>query len=238
MSFFKLKKVKAGFSQKSDANMRIFIDNIKKETEKNRELFFKKEKINYSSIVLAQLIHESKVVEVKTKDKGKIIRGADALISQAKDVTLALTAADCLIIYFYDPLNQVIALVHAGWRGLVKNIIIKTVDKLKEKYKSQGNKLKVYISPHIQSCHFEVKEDVLNRFKKQYLKHINKKDKVITVNLAEVAKEQLIQSGLLIKNIQISHDCTYCLKNKYFSYRRNNNQSLETMIAYISLNNY
>ncbi len=226
-------QVNIGFSQKPDGNMRVFFDRENKETESNRRKFWQKNKISPSLIVLADLIHDDKIELVNYLNKGKVIKNTDALITTDPKITLALTAADCLIVYIYDPINQVVALIHAGWRGLIKKIIIKTIEKMTFYYKSDPKELKIYISPHIQKCHFEIKEDVLNYFK-NYSKYITKSDKLF-VDLSAIAKEQLIKSGVINKNIQISSECSYCLKNKYFSYRRNGNKHLETMIAYISL---
>ncbi len=234
MPFSDCKNIKYGFSEKPDGNMRVFINQPEKRSKKNRQVFFKKEKINTRSIVLAELIHGNKVIAVDNQSRGKIIMGADALITKEKNLTLALTAADCLVIYFYDPKKQAIGLAHAGWRGLLNNLITKTVISLEKNYHSQAKDLQIYISPHIQVCHFAIKKNILAQFKK-HTNQIIKKEAKIMVNLANIAKEQLIALGILRKNIQVSPECTYCLLNKYFSYRRNANKNLETMIAYLML---
>ncbi len=216
--------------------MRVFLDERKnKETEINRKKFFKKNKIKYSSIVFCDLVHESKIKVVSTKDCGKIIKKTDALITKDKEICLALTAADCLIIYLFDKKQKVIALIHAGWRGLLKNIIKKSIKEMNDNFDSQSKDILVYISPHIQKCHFTIKEDVSKEFK-NYPFAIEKKDK-IRVNLAKISQEQLKSEGVLKKNIQISSECTYCLNDKYFSYRRSKDKKLKTMIAYIGLKN-
>jgi len=228
------KNIEYGFSKKPDANMRVFLDeNENKETEKNRKKFFKKKKIPYYSIVFSELIHEDKIKIVNRSDKGKIIRNVDALITNDSNITLTTTAADCLIVFLYDENKKVIALIHAGWRGLLKNIVTKTLKKMEFNFKTNTKNIKVYISPHIQKCHFIIKEDILNNFNK-YQKFIKKSDK-ISVDLSGILKEQLLNSGILNKNIQLSSECSYCLKDKYFSFRRSKSKKLETMIAYIKL---
>ncbi len=229
-----LKQVSYGFSQKPDKNMRVFLDeNKNKETAVNRKEFFKKNRINYSSLVFAELVHESNLKIVTIKHKNKIIKKTDALITNDPGICLALTAADCLIIYVYDKKHKVIALIHAGWRGLLKEIIKKTIREMKTKFHSQTKDMLIYISPHIQDCHFIIKEDILDMFKK-YQSFVTKSNK-IRINLSGIAKEQLIKEKILNKNIQMSSECTYCLNNKYFSYRHSQDKKLKTMIAYLSL---
>lgn len=229
-----LKQINYGFSKKLDMNMRVFLDKkLNKNTEINRIKYFQKQNIDYSKIVFSELVHDNKVKIVNYGDKGKIIKKTDALITNDLNITLALTAADCLIIYIYDKKQKTIALIHAGWRSLLKGIIKKTIDKMKINFHSESKNILVYISPHIQKCHFVIKNNILNKFK-NYQLYIKKDDK-IRVDLSGIAKEQLIKEGVLNKNIQKSSECTYCLKNKYFSYRRSQDKKLKTMIAYISL---
>ncbi len=231
------KNIEYGSSKKPDGNMRVFLDeNENKKTEKNRKKFFKKKKIDYSSIVFAELIHEDKIKIVKVSDKGKIIRNTDALITNDSKITLTSTSADCLIIFLYDKDKKVIALIHAGWRGLLKNIITKTVKKMNLNFKTKSKDIKVLFSPHIQKCHFIIKEDILKQFN-QYNQFIEK-NKKISVDLSAIAKKQLLEQNVLEKNIKINPECTYCLKNKYYSFRRSKSKKLKTMIAYIRFKNH
>lgn len=221
-----------GFSSKNDGDMRIYSDNILK-NQRNRISFLKKE-TNSTDFVLAELAHKTNVYKVTKGDKNKIINQTDSLITNEKKINLALTAADCLIIFVYDPKKGSIAIIHAGWKGLINNIIIKTVQQLKINYQSESKDLKVYISPHIKKCHFEIKKDVLNKFKKYKEFIIYKKDKIF-IDLFLIAISQLKAAKILNRNINYSNDCTYCCKNKYFSYRRDKLKNFKTMLGYIYL---
>jgi len=212
-----------GLSEKSDGNMKGDRDNIKK--------FFKKINLDKKSLFIADLNHEDNIIIINDS-KQKIETKSDALISNHPDCLLALTSADCPIIYFYDPVKKVIALAHAGWRGIVKGIAEKVVISLQENYASNPADIQIFIGPHIKSCHFEIKEDVINKFRKEDL---IKKDGKIFVDLGEVISKRLLDQGIKKENINISLDCTYCLEDKYFSFRRNNNKNLETMLGYIAL---
>ena len=55
------------------------------------------------------------------------------------------------------------------------------------------------------------------------------------INLSGVVKDQLLQLNINNDNISISEECTYCLKDRYFSFRRDNPEQLESIVAYIGL---
>jgi len=92
--------------------------------------------------------------------------------------------------------------------------------------------IEVYIGPHIKDCHFEVKDDVASQFKTSDSIIRNKKT---YINLSKIVRDQLVQLSINNDNINISEECTYCLNDRYYSYRRDNPKELETMIAYIGL---
>src|SRR3989338_7382185 len=91
---------------------------------------------------------------------------------------------------------------------------------------AKADKILVGIGPGIQSCHFEIKK---------YPFSIIKKEGGIFIDLSEIIFQQLKKSGLLLNHIEKSEECTHCLKEKYFSYRRDKPKTLEAMIAYIGL---
>ncbi len=212
-----------GLSERSDGNMKGDYGNIKE--------FLKTRNLDKKSLFVADLDHGDNIILVYDLNQ-KIETKGDALISNHPDCLLALTSADCPIIYFYDPVKKVVALAHAGWRGVVKGIAEKVVISLKENYASNANDIQIFVGPHIKSCHFEIKEDVTDKFEKEDLII---KDGKMFVDLGDMILKRLLKQGIKKENINISPDCTYCLEDKYFSFRRNNNKNLETMLGYIAL---
>lgn len=209
-------------------------DGAMKHSRENRLLFFKKHKLDNKIIVSAGLVHGNKVVVADQLTNSQIIPECDALITNQTDHLLTITVADCLPIYFYDRDKKVIALAHAGWRGVVSEIVKEVISQFIGHYGSNLNDLEVFIGPHIKSCHFEVKADVASQFKPSYSIVRNGK---IYLDLSQVVHDQLTSLGVDNSNIDISEECPYCLSAKYFSYRRDHPQELETMIAYIGLKN-
>lgn len=213
-----------GISAKKDASMKNSLE--------NRLLFFKNQNLDHKIIISAGLVHKNRVAIVDDINKNQLIQDCDALITNQSKYLLAITVADCLPIYFYDKNKKIIALAHAGWRGVVLNIAKEVVNTFINHYNSNPNDIEVFIGPHIQACHFEVKDDVSSQFKS--LDSIIRDNKTY-INLSKIVKNQLLELGLEDNHIQITEECTYCLSGKYFSYRRDKPKELETMLAYISL---
>ncbi len=198
----------------------------------NQQSFFKQRNLDERKIIGADLAHDDKVMIVNSATSLRMIPNCDALITNDKNCLLTVTVADCLPIYFYDQQKQVVALAHAGWKGVLNNIAQKTALSLINNFSCNPANIKIFIGPHIQKCHFEVQGDVASQFAPKYL--IETDDKKY-INLAVAIKDQLVKTGLLADNISISSECTYCLKDKYFSFRRERDKIVKAMIAYIGL---
>ena len=226
MNIFSDNKTSLGFSEKEDFSMKGNLENKKK--------FLAKNSLSDVFVVTASLMHESRVVEVAKVSQDQIIDNCDALITKQKGVALTVTAADCLALYFYDPVKEIIGIAHAGWRGVLKNIAAEVINSFVYDHQSNPQDIVVYFSPHIKVCHFEVADDLVCEFDAKY---IEKRDGRTFINLEAVVKNQLLQQGVESGNIKIDSECTYCEESKYFSYRRDrkNLSDMETMLAYIVL---
>jgi len=220
------KELILGLSEKADGAMKGDRDN-----QKN---FLKKLKIEINKVTAAGLAHGAGIKIINKKQAGKMIKGVDALITKDKGVFLTITVADCLPVYFCDKSGQTIGIAHIGWRGAVKNLAGKVINRLVGDFKLKPENIVVYIGPHIKTCHFEVKAAVAKKFLK-YQEALSSIGKKVYIDLGRVVKKQLAVSGVPRRNVKISQECTYCLENKYFSYRRDKPKKLETMLAYIGL---
>lgn len=227
----KNKHIILGISNKKDGSLRL-INNDQK-TEKNRLSFFSKLDIKKEKIFSAELVHKDKITIIKNHKKN-VIKNCDGLVSKNPNTLLTVTVADCLPVYFYDSTKNIIGIVHAGWRGLELMIIPKMIKIFRNKYKSKTTDIKIVIGPHIQKCHFEIKNDLVKKFKKYNNSIIRKKNKIF-LNLSLIAKQQMLMSKIPEKNIKTNQECTYCLKDKYFSYRRDGEKNFQTMASYIAL---
>ena len=147
------------------------------------------------------------------------VEDCDALITQEKNVILSILTADCVPILLYDPKNRVVAAVHAGWKGTQARIVSKTVQKMKDTFGSEAEHIIAGIAPSIGRCCYEVGEEVAKHFfdTPEGFTQIGQK---YMLDLPYINKYQLLESGLLEENIEMSGVCTACEVDAYFSYRK------------------
>jgi len=229
---FNLNKVAFGISEKRDKAMNLRLPVLDVQCAQNRKYYFNKNDISADNIVMSGLVHGTNVMIVDDEDKGKVMLEADGLITNKKNIFLTVTNADCIPIYFFDEAKEVVAIAHAGWRGMVKNISKALVEKMISNFGTKPQDISVYVGPHLQKCHFEVKDDVLSQFNEKF---VIRNSGITTVDLLSMVKEQLIELGVPSQNITSSRECTYCEKEKYFSYRRDKPELVESMIAWIGM---
>jgi len=221
-------EILAVVSERGDGSMKILES---RENENNRREFFLKNKIDSKKVFAAEIVH-SDCVEVVDKNSENFVKGVDALVTKEK-IFLSVTVADCLPIYFYDSKNKIIGIAHAGWRGILKRIVENTLDKI-IKLGGEAQNIKIILGPGLRSCHFEIGEDIIDEFK-NYPQCIIEKDGKIFVDLFGIVKEKLLDKGVLNKNIFDCGECTFCEKEKYFSFRRDKPEKIEAMIAVIGI---
>jgi YfiH family protein len=229
---FQSENIKWGLSEKADGAMNIRLPILDKQCLQNRSKYFDKLGININNVVSTNLIHGTNIVVVDEKDKGKIILNTDGLITAKQNIFLTVTVADCAPIYFFDEKKNIVGLAHAGWRGIVKNISKSLIEKMTSEFGSNPTDISVHIGPHLQKCHFEIKDDIVSEFDNDF---ILKEDGVIKVDLLSMLKQQLLSLGVKSENISSSDECTYCNRDKYFSYRRDKPNKVQSMIAYIGM---
>ena len=229
---FLSEKIKWGLSEKADGAMNIRLPILDEQCLQNRKVYFSKLGIDINNVVSTNLIHETNIAVVGEKDKGQIILNTDGLITDKQNIFLTVTVGDCVPIYFFDEKKKIIGLAHAGWRGVVKNISKALIEKMVSEFESNAEDLSVYIGPHLQKRHFEIKEDIESQFENEF---ILKENGIIKVDLLSMIKQQLLSLGVKSENISSSDECTYCNKEKYFSYRRDKPEKVQSMIAYIGM---
>lgn len=183
------------------------------------DVFMKKN--NIKDVAYAENVHGSSVAVVDYDSVGKTIKGKDALVTTEEELYLCTRVADCLPVFFWDEDRGVVALAHAGWKGLNLGIIPNVIKKMKQ---LSCYKISAYIGPGIGKCHFEVKNSVASNF----LGFTEERDGKVFVDLKAFTEKQLYQQGVF--SIKVSKECTYCDK-RFFSYRRDGGE--ERMSAFI-----
>jgi YfiH family protein len=143
---------------------------------------------------------------------------ADALVTQARGVTLTLRFADCLPVMFYDPRRGVIGLAHAGWRGLVAGILPETLRAMQRAFGSRPRDVIAGIGPSIGPQQFEVGADVAAQIQRAVgVPVVRKAAGRLYADLWRAAHAQLAALG--VGHIEIAGICTASNTSEWFSHR-------------------
>lgn len=204
----------------------------KPELLENRRRYFLKRGLTVERLLLPRLKHGTDVFVVEKLEAAPPI--ADAIVTQLPNVILGITNADCFPVYALDPVQKAVGLAHVGWKGAVGNIVVSLIKAFTTEFKSAKDDILVGIGPGLRKCHFEIQTDILPYFT-SYPGQVIKRDQRIFVDLEEIITNQLVSAGMVEENIEPSKHCTFCLPEKYYSYRRDKSQLLETMISYIGI---
>jgi YfiH family protein len=144
------------------------------------------------------------------------IEDADILITPEPGLGLLIKQADCQAVMLHDPARRVIANVHAGWRGQVKNILGAAVRLLQEKFGSRPGDLAAALGPSLGPCCAEFR-NYQREFPPELWPYRHRAD---YFDLWSLSRDQLLAAGLDPRQIDIAGICTRCRADLFFSYRR------------------
>ena len=183
--------------------------------------------------VLSKQSHETKVLKVGTKDRGKGItkdrdyEGIDALITDEKGIILSCFSADCVPILFYDPIHKAVGACHSGWRGTKGKILQNVVEEMRQHFSSNPAEILVAIGPSICKEQYVVSEDLALSFLEDYpdlgedtaspIQRISK-DK-FQLDLWDLNRRIALNCGIKEEHISISGYCTMENPELFFSHR-------------------
>lgn len=152
---------------------------------------------------------------------------ADAAITDMLCLPIGILTADCVPILFYDPVNRVIGAAHAGWRGTIKNIAIKTVEAMRKTFRTEPKSVIAAIGPYIGPCCYTVGESVVKEFEAAYpaISGLIVRDgATLKIDIGGYNLAQLTSIGLKKQNIYMAQGCTAGEK-EFFSYRRDSGKT-------------
>lgn len=169
--------------------------------------------------------HTTNVAVVRGEDRGKRFFETDGMVTDVPGICLVTFYADCVPLYFVDPVKKAIGLSHSGWRGTVNKMGMVTVRKMEECYGSDPQDIIAAIGPSIcQDC-YEVSEDVICEFRKNFRQEIweelfyKKENGKYQLNLWKANEEVLLEAGICRENIAVTNLCTHCNPDILFSHR-------------------
>lgn len=203
------------------------IDEKQNEYIANKELLASVLNINPKQLIFQNQIHSDIVRIVNSNSK---VETSDALITAEKNIYLCVKIADCCGVLLFDKGNNIIAAIHSGWKGTMQNIVRKSILEMISEYKTNPEEVLAYLTPCGSDCCYEVKFDVAQYFPNS-IKQISKEKYLL--DLKNEIKNQLINCGILLENIEISKECTIC-NTEYHSYRRDK-ENAGRAVAFIAI---
>lgn len=198
------------YSQKKDGNMKSSF----------HKTLLPLLKIRRADTLTMKQVHSAKVEHVDNKENSEIPSECDAIFTTSKEKTLAVYTADCLPIAFFDKESDLHGVIHAGYKGLINEIVENTIQKIKEHSSSIEN-LIFYIGPSIGDCCYSVSEKRAKLFTKKHPQacSVTKRKDTTYLDLKKYAKYVLQKNNIPTQNIIDEGICT-CCSNEYFSYRK------------------
>ena len=196
-------------------------------------------------LVTLRQVHSDLIHCVDELPKEQLV--GDGLITRMPRILLGIQAADCLPVILVDTKRRAVGVFHAGWRGTIKRIVEKGVGEMRRYFGTLPRNIKAAIGPGVHACCYAVGPEVRQQFESQFayaddLFHETKESDpvrekypllfltarapghselptTIFLNLVEANRRQLLDAGVVAKNISASPLCTACRPDLLFSYR-------------------
>lgn len=211
----------------------------KSAVEENYRRLAEAMEVDYENFVFTDQTHTVNVRKVSMTDAGKgLVRerdyqDVDGLITNEPGLVLSTFFADCVPLYFVDPVHRAIGMSHSGWRGTVARMGKVTLEAMQREYGTKPEDVICAIGPSIcQDC-YEVSWDVAEEFAKQFSGHEQEilmespkneaiqeqADKKYQLNLWRANEIVLLEAGVKKEHIAVTDICTCCNPDVLFSHR-------------------
>ena len=208
-----------------------------------------------ADMVCSDQTHTDHIRVVSAADRGKGVtrpkdyRDVDGLITQERGIVLCTFFADCVPLFFVDPVKKAIGLSHSGWRGTVQKIGKRTVEEMGKAFGSDPKDIHAAIGPSIcQDC-YEVSEDVIGEFRQAFSETAKEEKRArgerdteysgsrsearervrpfwiptkpgkYQLDLWEANRRVLLEAGIPSGQIEVTDLCTCCNPELLFSHR-------------------
>lgn len=177
-------------------------------------------------LVFANQVHGAVVHRVDAAPEGWSVGEGDALMTDRPGLALCAQTADCTPVLLFDPEHCAIAAIHAGWRGVVAEVIPATVRAMAKAYRTQPERLKAVIGPAVSAPNYRVGPEVLAQFEALFgpldagFALPRDSEGGAGLNVSEGARRQLVASGVRPDAIAWLKHCTFAQEERFFSCRR------------------
>ncbi len=193
--------------------------------EENRRRIAKAIGVRAEDMTYTNQTHTTNVAVVEAKDRGKRFMETDGMVTNVPEICLVTFYADCVPLFFVDPVHRAIGLSHSGWRGTVGKMGKVTIERMREEYGTDPTQVVAAVGPSIcQDC-YEVNVDVIEKFRENFDKDLwpelfyEKADGKYQLNLWRANQAVLTEAGVQGENIAVTNLCTHCNPDILFSHR-------------------
>lgn len=211
-------------------NVGVFTEDSPENIRENRTLLFQSLGIYEDQVVHSHQIHGDQILLAQHPG---LQEGYDALITNRPGLFLSVTVADCTPILVYDPVQNAVAAIHAGWRGAAARIVLKTLKAMEMQFQTRPEDCIAYVGTCIDECSYEVGKEVAVHFEEKFTRLGPEPGKFL-LDLKSANAAQLLDAGVPASQIEVSVYSTVLHNADYFSYRKESGKT-GRMLAIIGL---
>ena len=212
-----------GFSLKNFSSLNCSLNSGDNNTHVKNNIYQSQKKLSIENkkIKFVNQVHSNKTIIINKKNYLSSLK-ADGMITQDKDICIAVLTADCCPIFIFDNESKFICCLHVGWKGAYYNIIENAISQI-VKIQPKIIKINAVIGPCLNKKNFEVSNDFKSNFIKKnldyqkFFKTYNSKNKIL-FDMRALIKFQLLANNII--NIEDINLDTYSNENLFFSHRR------------------
>jgi len=207
-------------------------------TAANRGEFLSELGFHDETLIRLKQEHTDTVAILKGNHPGVVHEPADAALTDRRDMILSVLTADCIPVFLAAG-EGVVGIIHAGWRGLKKGIVKKTVQTALEQWGVSVSEIKIAFGPAIRKCCYNVSEEFEGYFPGYYFS-LSKDERAGdalargSLDLVGIAYSQLAAAGVAKAQVDDCGICTSCSNDRFYSVRRENKTS-ERILSVIAL---
>jgi purine-nucleoside/S-methyl-5'-thioadenosine phosphorylase / adenosine deaminase len=230
-------------------NLGFTRDDLRERVEGNRKAFLAAvgagTKTRLWPLITLRQVHSDVIHMVRSSQPGPLV--GDGMITNVPGIALGILTADCFPVLLADAKCKAVGAFHCGWRPTLKRIVEKGMGIMRYEFGSRPQDIHAAIGPGIQSCCYEVGEELKEKFESQFgyaaelFHNVQQSDPVrerypllflnarapghgdpcikLHLDLREANRRQLLALGVPEKNISALADCTACNTRRFFSHR-------------------
>lgn len=189
----------------------------------NRRKFFNQHGLNPRQVIEGKQIHSDRILLLNSENTkmwvGMNIPGVDGFVTDQAEAGILLKVADCVPLVIYDPTHHVMAVIHAGWQGAVKQIHLKGLTIMQNAYQTDPGEVLVWMGPSAQKCCFTSENQPEQSEDPSWKSFIESKSDGYSVDIPGYLAATFKLAGVKAKNIQVDSRCTV-EDQAFFSHQR------------------